>query len=88
MLSDAVTAVESTEQVVERVRQTLLVAIRDAPAERLGIVLEAVKRLLIEISGALEDRLDLEDAGASLEEMARTGEKPIPWEKVKADLGL
>jgi prevent-host-death family protein len=36
----------------------------------------------------LEDRQDVELAQAALEEMKRTGEKPIPWSKVKAKLGL
>lgn len=36
----------------------------------------------------LEDRLDLEDFRAAKEEWEREGQKTIPWEKVKADLGL
>ena len=34
----------------------------------------------------LEDRLDLEDARAALAESKKKG--TIPWEKIKADLGL
>ena len=41
-------------------------------------------RLLREI----EDRQDNEAADRALAEMAATGEKPIPWEKVKERLGL
>jgi prevent-host-death family protein len=36
----------------------------------------------------LEDRLDLLDALQAEAEAAAKGEKPIPWEKVKAELGL
>ena len=35
---------------------------------------------------ALEDRMDLEDARAVLEEMERTGEKPITWEEFEKEL--
>ena len=34
----------------------------------------------------LEDRMDLEEARAALEEAKKKG--TIPWEKIKADLGL
>ena len=34
----------------------------------------------------LEDRIDLEDARAALAEVKKKG--TLPWEKVKADLGL
>jgi prevent-host-death family protein len=34
----------------------------------------------------LEDRMDLEDARAALAEVKKKG--TIPWEKIKADLGL
>ena len=36
----------------------------------------------------LEDRLDLEDFRAAKEEWEREGKKTVPWEKIKADLGL
>jgi prevent-host-death family protein len=36
----------------------------------------------------LEDRIDLEAARKALADMKRKGEKPIPWEKVKQQLGL
>ena len=32
---------------------------------------------------AIEDAEDVADAEAALEEMKRTGEKPIPWEEIK-----
>jgi antitoxin Phd len=37
---------------------------------------------------AAEDLADIEAARAAREEMAETGETPIPWDDVKADLGL
>lgn len=37
---------------------------------------------------AAEDLADLEAARAARLEMMTSGEKPIPWEQVKADLGL
>lgn len=37
---------------------------------------------------AAEDLADIEAARAAREEMAETGEAPIPWDDVKADLGL
>jgi len=36
----------------------------------------------------LEDRLDLEEARAALAEAKANPEQPIPWEKLKAELGL
>jgi prevent-host-death family protein len=36
----------------------------------------------------LEDRLDLEEARAALAEAKADPERPIPWEKLKAELGL
>jgi PHD/YefM family antitoxin component YafN of YafNO toxin-antitoxin module len=37
---------------------------------------------------AMEDRIDAEAAEKALAEMEAKGEKPIPWETVKARLGL
>jgi len=36
----------------------------------------------------LEDRLDLEEARAALEEAKADPEKPIAWENLKAELGI
>lgn len=35
-----------------------------------------------------EDLADIKAAAAARAEMAESGESPIPWEQVKADLGL
>jgi prevent-host-death family protein len=40
---------------------------------------------LIELA---EDYADVQAAQAALSEMAETGERALPWEQVKADLGL
>ena len=37
---------------------------------------------------AAEDLADLQAAVVARAEMAETGDDPIPWEQVKADLGL
>lgn len=37
---------------------------------------------------AAEDLVDLQAAAAARDEMRETGEAPIPWEQVKADLGI
>lgn len=37
---------------------------------------------------ALEDRVDVKAAKRALAEMKKKRQKPIPWEKVKKELGL
>ena len=37
---------------------------------------------------SLEDRYWAEEGRAALEEFAKSGQKPIPWEKIKQRLGL
>ncbi len=44
--------------------------------------------LLDELVEAAEDLADLRAAAAARAEMADSGDGPIPWEQVKADLGL
>jgi len=43
---------------------------------------------LDEILELAEDMADIRAAEAARDEMRTTGEAPIPWEQVKADLGL
>lgn len=43
---------------------------------------------LDEILALAEDMTDIRAAEAARAEMRDTGEAPIPWEQVKADLGL
>ncbi len=42
----------------------------------------------LEFLEAIEDRLDAEEFQRAKEEFEQSGEPAIPWEKVKADLGL
>jgi prevent-host-death family protein len=42
----------------------------------------------LEFFEAIEDQLDAEEARRAKEEFLRSGEPAIPWEKIKADLGL
>ena len=53
---------------------------------RVAAVIDAddLQRLL----ESAEDLADIEAARAARDEMAETGEAPIPWDQVKADLGL
>jgi prevent-host-death family protein len=43
---------------------------------------------LAHLTEAAEDLADIQAAAAVREEMAETGQTPIPWKQVKADLGL
>lgn len=67
---------------LERVRQGERVVLRRGRKAVAAVVpIEDLKRLQ-----RLEDEEDLRDARAALREAKRTG--TIPWEKVKAELGL
>mgnify|MGYP001285228419 CR=1 FL=1 len=43
---------------------------------------------LAQLIEAAEDLADIQAAAAARAEMAETGEAPIPWAQVKADLGM
>jgi len=53
---------------------------------RIAAVVDA--SYLEQLIEAAEDLSDLEAVAAARAEMAETGEDAIPWEQVKADLGL
>ena len=78
--------------------------IRNNMAEAINRVLYQGERVVLERRGkgvvalvsmddlaileAIEDREDVRRARKALDEMKRTGKKPIPWQKVKEELGL
>ncbi len=53
---------------------------------RIAAVIDAED--LDELIAAAEDLADIRAARAAHDEMAETGQPPIPWEQVKTDLGL
>lgn len=55
---------------------------------RLGEADKILKRLYQDVCNFLEDHLDAEDFRAAKKEWEREGKKTIPWEKIKADMGL
>lgn len=89
-------SVESTVAVSEA-RQQLASIIDRARAEhapvflarrgqRVAAVIDAAD--LDEIIQLAEDMVDIRAAEGARAEMQATGQAPIPWERVKADLGL
>ena len=81
-----------------------IVAIRSQLAETLNRVAYQGERIVLERRGKgvaalvsmedlaalerMEDEIDAREAKKALDEMKRKGLKPIPWEQVKAELGL
>ncbi len=53
---------------------------------RIAAVIDAGQ--LAELIEAAEDLADIRAAAAARAEVAESGDGPIPWEQVKADLGL
>ena len=49
---------------------------------------EGTELYLVPVSEEDEDRLDIEAANQALAEAEASGEKPVPWSQVKAELGL
>ena len=78
--------------------------IRDNMADSLNRVIYGGERVILErhskgvaalvsmedlaLLEAIEDREDIKAARRAIAEMKRKGEKPIPWDKIKAELGL
>ena len=63
-------------------------ALKLDPAERVRVADTLWRSLSEQEIEAIEDAEDVADAQAALEEMKRTGEKPIPWEQIKKQHGL
>lgn len=64
-------------------KEILEAALKLDPIQRANVaetILHSLSEADIE---AIEDAEDIADAEAALEEMRRTGEKPIPWEEIK-----
>lgn len=86
----------STKEPVAKARERFTDILNRAAYGRERVVIERRgKRIAavvpvedLDLIEALEDRIDLEDARKALADMNRKGEKPIPWAKVKKDLGL
>ncbi len=69
-------------------KEILEAALKLDPIERARVA-ESILRSLSEAEiEAIEDGEDVREARAALDEMRRTGEKPIPLEQVKRELGL
>ena len=82
---------------VSEARQQLAAIIDRARAEHSPIYLARRGRRVAAVIDAddlddilelAEDMADIRAAAAARAEMQATGEAPIPWEQVKADLGL
>jgi len=72
--------------VVRRAREGSVPVFLSSHGRRVAAVIDAeVLERIVELA---EDALDLRAVLEVEAEMARTGEQPIPWEQVKADLGL
>lgn len=82
---------------VSEARQNLAAIIDRARAEHAPVYLARRGRRVAAVIDAedlehllelAEDMADIRAAEAARAEMKETGEAPIPWEQVKADLGL
>lgn len=73
-------------EVIDRARETHEPVYLARHGRRVAAVIDAddLDRLI----ALAEDMTDIRAAEAAREEMRATGDAPIPWEQVKADLGL
>lgn len=69
-------------------KDIIAAALKLDPVERARVADAILHSLSEEEIEAIEDADDVAAARAALDEMKRTGEKPIPLEQVKRDLGL
>jgi prevent-host-death family protein len=89
MTDDALSISEAREQlaaVIDRARTEHRPVFLSRRGRRVAAVIDAgdLERLL----DLAEDMADIRSAEAARAEMRETGAAPIPWEEVKADLGL
>jgi prevent-host-death family protein len=89
MTDDTLSISEAREQlatVIDRARNEHRPVFLSRRGRRVAAVIDAddLERLL----DLAEDMADIRAAEAARAEMRETGATPIPWEEVKADLGL
>lgn len=84
MTTPRTSGTQISDRALERVAKGERVRVRRKGRPAVYLVSETDLKILEEI----EDRLDIEAADAALADMKAKGEKPIPWEKVKKELGL
>lgn len=89
MADDALSISEAREQlaaVIDRARSEHRPVFLSRRGRRVAAVIDAddLERLL----DLAEDMADIRAAEAARAEMRETGATPIPWDEVKADLGL
>jgi prevent-host-death family protein len=72
--------------VVDEARSTHEPVFLSRHGRRIAAVVDAAE--LERLQGLAEDMADILDAEAARQEMRETGKQPVPWERVKADLGL
>jgi prevent-host-death family protein len=87
--SSTVTVSEARQQlasIIDRVRTDHAPVYVARRGRRVAAVVDA--DYLDEVIELAEDMADIRAAAAARAEMQATGEQPIPWEVVKADLGL
>ena len=72
--------------IIDRVRAEHVPVYLTRHGRRVAAVIDASD--LERILELAEDMADIRAAEAARAEMRATGETPIPWEQVKADLGL
>lgn len=89
MSTEALAVSEARQQlaaIIERARAEHSPVYLSRRGRRVAAVIDADD--LDELIALAEDMSDIRAAAEARAEMAATGETPIPWEQVKADLGL
>ena len=65
------------------VKEILEAALKLEPIERARVASTILHSLSEADIEAIEDAEDIADGETALQEMKRTGEKPVPWEELK-----
>ena len=72
--------------VIDEARATHEPVFLSRRGHRIAAIVDAAE--LERLQGLAEDMADILDAEAARQEMSETGSAPVPWDQVKADLGL